>query len=167
MRLCVLLLSAGAALMDLFLWKISNLWICFWIAAGFLARIFLLPDAGLWPAVLGLLLPLLLLGWLFYFRMMGAGDIKLFCALGVWTGADSLLNGMFVSFLIAGGFAAVRMLRTKNARDRFAELFRYLSGCFRSGVRTEYNGEQAGKARMHLALPVLLAMILWCLGVYT
>lgn len=41
------------------------------------------------PAVLGgSILPLFLLAVLYYFRMLGAGDIKLFCAIGGLMGED-------------------------------------------------------------------------------
>lgn len=166
-RACVLVISAGAALMDLFMWKISNIWICIWIAAGILGAVFLFPEADLVSALLGLLFPLLLLGWLFYFRMMGGGDIKLFCTLGVWMGGTGILNGMLVSFLIGAAMAVVRLLCGKNARARFRGFFRYLAGFLSTGVRTEYEGKNDEKARVHVAVPVFLAMILWCMGVYS
>lgn len=78
----LLLTIAGVSvIMDLYSMKVKNNWIlcsllagagyCFW-KSGF---------AGLIRFVPGALVPLAILGWMFYFRMLGPGDIKVFCAL--------------------------------------------------------------------------------------
>ena len=77
--------SAAAMLMDLQTAKVDNGWICFSMAVGLGTQMWKKGLAGIWDFTAGSLLPVLILGGLFLFHMMGAGDIKLFCALGsVW-----------------------------------------------------------------------------------
>lgn len=53
------------------------------------------------------LVPLLLLYWA---KGIGAGDVKLFGAVGAWIGIWEVLQLMLYSFLYAGGIAAVLLL---------------------------------------------------------
>ena len=163
---CILLFSAGAALMDLFTWKVSNWWILIWLGAGFFYDLCVPERMKITDSLLGLLVPLVLLGWLFVLRMMGAGDIKLFCVLGIWMGPDGILNCMLVSFLVAGAMGIVMLIRRKIAKERFVFLGRYLKGLLKSGVKTDYDAAGAEKARLPIAVPVLAAVILRAVGVY-
>ena len=84
-------IAGVSVIMDLYSMKVKNSWIlcsllagaghCFW-KSGF---------AGLIRFVPGALVPLAILGWMFYFRMLGPGDIKVFCALGGIMGPAKIL----------------------------------------------------------------------------
>lgn len=163
---CILVISAGAALMDLFSWKVSNLWVYSWSAAGICFAALVPEGVNLAGSLLGLLVPLLLLGWLFWFHMMGAGDIKLFCTLGIWMGPGAVLNCMLVSFLAASVIAIVSMIIRKNARKRFAYMGNYFLRFIRSGVKTDYGAAGASQAKLPLAVPILIAVILRTVGLY-
>ena len=82
-RQMLLLTIAGiAVLMDLYEMRIKNSWIICSFIAGLSYSIWSGNRHGIVQYVLGMAVPLVLLGWLFYFRMLGSGDIKLFCVLG-------------------------------------------------------------------------------------
>lgn len=75
-------ISAMAVWMDLKDASVDNGWILFSFMIGFLIQI---TENGLKGGVIflaGVAVPVLLLGILFIFHMIGAGDIKLLCALG-------------------------------------------------------------------------------------
>ena len=86
-----------AAWDDLRSGRISNQLIVAGLLAGFLCQVVQYKAAGIVLFLGGSLLPLLLLGVLFYFRMLGAGDIKLFCVVGGFLGAMDLLKCMLVA----------------------------------------------------------------------
>ena len=76
-RQMLLLTIAGiAVLMDLYEMRIKNSWIICSFIAGLSYSIWSGNRHGIVQYVLGTAVPLVLLGWLFYFRMLGSGDIK-------------------------------------------------------------------------------------------
>ena len=82
-RQMLLLTIAGiAVLMDLYEMRIKNSWIICSFIAGLIYSIWSGNRYGIVQFVLGTAVPIVLLGWLFYFRMLGTGDIKLFCVIG-------------------------------------------------------------------------------------
>lgn len=159
---CCLIFSLVAAIMDLSIHKVKNIWIYSWMAAGFFFRFVF--QADIWSGCLGLLFPILFLGIFFFFGMMGAGDVKLFSVLGIWMGLEALLNCMFVSFLIAAFFAVFSFICHKNAAERFLYLQNYLRELFLWKEKKDYGAVGAKKARIPLALPAFMAVIFQCLG---
>lgn len=76
--------------------------------------------------VQGILLPIILLFFLFYFKMLGAGDIKLLSVLGGFIG----WKGCFVILMLSIGYSAiwslVKMLYYNNLKDRFLYFSHYV-----------------------------------------
>lgn len=89
-----LILALGAVEMDLRSRRIANVWLAAGWAAGFWIQ---LSPGGRGAAAFaaGSFLPLALLAVLFWFRMLGAGDIKLLSALGGLMGASAVLQCIF------------------------------------------------------------------------
>ncbi len=162
----LLLLSAGAVIMDIFGWRISNYWIYGWGAAGFVYEFIFFGGEGIWDRMIAMALPILLLAWLFYFRMMGAGDIKLFAATGVWLGSSDILICLLLSF-VAGAFTAIVLfLKNRNAKERFGVLGKYAARLLRTKVRIDYGIKNAGNARVHVSIFLLVGVLLKIIGVY-
>ena len=75
-------ISAMAVWMDLREEAVDNSWVLFSIMAGFLLQLLEKGPKGMIIFLTGAAVPLILLGILFIFRMLGAGDVKILCALG-------------------------------------------------------------------------------------
>ena len=99
----LLLTIAGiAVLMDLYEMRIKNSWIICSFIAGLTYSIWSGNRHGIVQFVLGTAVPIVLLGWLFYFRMLGTGDIKLFCVLGGLMGPYHILWCMWYALTSLG-----------------------------------------------------------------
>ncbi|MCR4672772.1 MAG: A24 family peptidase [Lachnospiraceae bacterium] len=125
-EILLLILCGAAAVYDIKTMKVPN-FITFTGVAGGIA-VSLLPGSPLSPgaAVLGMMMPVLLLLPLFLCSMMGAGDIKLFMAAGCFLGPYRVINVMILSILAAGIASMVRILRFGLLRERFTVFFNYL-----------------------------------------
>ena len=77
-------IAAGcAALMDIQRAKVDNGWLLFCVLVSLFTRIWKMDVSSLETWICGLLVPILILGILFIFRMLGAGDIKLLSVIAV------------------------------------------------------------------------------------
>lgn len=85
---------------------------------------------GLLESLLGIVAPFLLLFLLYALRMLGAGDIKLFSAIGAILGFKAVLLIMAYSFLAGGLIAVVIVIINQNAKERFLHMFNYIKNIF-------------------------------------
>ena len=94
----VLTVATGAVWMDLRTRRIANEWIITAWIAGLVTQLIRYGAAGAGIFLFGMLFPILALYILFYFHMLGAGDIKLLSAVGGFLGVPAILKCMIVSF---------------------------------------------------------------------
>lgn len=113
-KLNILIFTAVSAWMDLRWRKVKNVWILAWLLPGLVFQASPYARTGMADGLTGLFLPILLLGWLFLLRKMGAGDIKLFSVIGLWTGSEVLLRFLLASMLCGAGYAAFLLVRKKD-----------------------------------------------------
>ncbi len=168
--------TAVAVLFDLRTDKIPNRLLLAGTAAGFLAGALQAtagPNAGIsdgmaWKAwmlmVSGALLPLLFPGILYVFGLLGAGDVKLFCMMGVYLGAKEGWQLIKGAFLLGGIYAAVLLLIRKNARARFTYLVHYFRQPPAQRDPGGYLRGTPASGRMHFSVPVFLSLLLWAAG---
>lgn len=116
--------------------------------------------SGLLSFAGGSLLPLLLLGVLHYFRMLGAGDIKLFMAVGGFLGTVGSLKCIALTFLAAGIVSAARLIRHRSLRQRFHYFFQYLADWLHGGKWTPYICGAEEGAAIHLSLSIAVSALL-------
>ena len=158
--------SLMSMIMDIRWEKVSNRWILFgWLAAAAWQTCGKGPEGVLF-FLAGALFPIGLLFPLFASKMLGTGDIKLFSALGIWLGADSVLMCMFWSFIAALIMAVFILIINRTLKIRLRYLKNYFRRFFGSGIKTDYEIQRAGKARIHISIPVLVGVILKVVGVY-
>ncbi len=162
----VVLYALLAMLQDLFKSKISNRFILTGWAAGAAAACLYPSSEGIWQFLGGAAVPVLLLFVLFYFRMIGAGDIKLLSVLGGMVGIRASLGVLISSFLIGGVLAAVLMTVRKSWGRRFRFFLRYVQNYNTTGIRIPYRPEISGSEGMHFAVPVFAAVLLWKGGLF-
>lgn len=108
-----MLLGAGAAVMDLRGWRVSNVYLALFGAAAFLYEFVFYGGSGLSDRLIAAAIPLLILWFFFYFRRIGAGDIKLLCTLGLWMGVKDIIYCMLYSFA-AGAVVSLFILLTRK-----------------------------------------------------
>lgn len=170
-RVSVLSLSATAALSDIDKWRISNLNLAVWAIAGLAYELIFLGGANITGKLVGVFLPVLLLGIFFLFRMLGAGDIKLFCVLGIWMGAEDILKCMLFSFLIGAAISLINIVINKSARERLLTLVGYLANVRADSIAksqgfSDYGAKKAGRARVNVCVFAFFGVMLKLTGVY-
>lgn len=114
---------------DIKTYKIKNGITFPFIFIGFLTNFVIDGWKGLFFSVQGCIIPVIFLLIFFMLKMLGAGDIKLFCAIGSIAGPKFVLYTMIYSFISGGIIALVLMVLRKNLLQRFFYFFRYLKIC--------------------------------------
>ena len=165
-ELFLVIVKGAAVICDLWKGKIPN----FLIAAGlgtacwFQFTEFGIP--GFWSFLGGSMLPLLLLAVLFYFRMLGAGDIKLFCVIGGFLGIENLLSCMAVSFLMGAVISLVLLIKRRSLKRRLSYFFAYIGRFYRTRKWVPYRDGQEKEAEFCFSVPVFLSVMLYIGGIY-
>ena len=156
-------IAAGcAALMDIQRAKVDNGWLLFCVLVSLFTRIWKIDVSSLGSWICGLLVPILILGILFIFRMLGAGDIKLLSVIGSMIGPTKILNCISYSFLIA----AALMISSGIVCQRILYLLHYISVYFKTGKREPYYKSGMPLENFHFTVPIFLSALLYAGGVY-
>lgn len=85
----------------------------------------------------GMIIPIFCLGILFYFRMLGAGDIKLFAVVGSFIGRDVVWVILY-SIFVNGIVSFFILYRERAFVQRFQYFGQYIRRFFLSGEREAY-----------------------------
>lgn len=150
--------------MDLHRQKISN----YWILAGWILGICLQIIYDGWTGAgsffIGAGVPVLWLFVLFYFRMLGPGDIKLLSVLGGLLGYRAAICLIIFSFFFGGILSLGLLITSGTMRFRFRYFAEYFKTYFKTREHTPYYrlGEQA--ENIHFTLPILLGVFLYVGG---
>lgn len=121
----VIAISIAALVNDLKYFKIPNKLNLTFIVAGLLLNACL---GNVKLALAGMAFPMILFP-LFAVRMMGAGDIKLFCAVGAIVGFPNIVSIICYS-VIFNGIIAVLLLIFRKEKGGFAHIVEWLKCCF-------------------------------------
>ncbi len=163
--LFLLAVTGAAVLWDIRTGKVPN----FLIAAGLgTASWFRLTELGIfgfWRFLGGSALPLLLLAVLFYFRMLGAGDIKLFCVIGGFLGTERVFICMALSFLMGAVISLVLLIKRSIFKARVLYFFAYIGKLYQTGKYSPYRRKDR-EAEFCFTLPVFFSVLLCVGGVY-
>lgn len=168
----VLTVATGAVWMDLRTRRIANEWIITAWIAGLVTQLIRYGTAGAGIFLFGMLFPILALYILFYFHMLGAGDIKLLSAVGGFLGVPAILKCMIVSFMSGAVLSIGIILVCGNLPQRLTKFFNYFQTYFtkrKYQKKTEpvpyYDGKW-GMECIHFSVPVLMGVLLWIGGFY-
>ena len=153
----VLLLSEVALLCDLATEKVPNPLILSGLGAGLIWQLMENRLGGAAGFLAGASIPTVLLGGLYLFRMIGAGDIKLLAALGGFLGTSGSFRCLILSVLIGGACAGVLVVIRKNFQSRMLYLGRYLGEGRNFPPYLDGVGEDG---RFCFTLPVFLAVLI-------
>lgn len=164
-EILVLTIAGTAVVMDIASMRISNGWILCSLLTGFLYSL-----SGKGPCfgefALGALIPAAALGGLFVFRMLGAGDIKLFCTLGGIMGPETIWRCMGVSFLMGAAISLPLLILYGNSAERLRYLQSYIRDYQRTGIRKPYYRTGSALENFHFTVPIFMSVMLYAGGIY-
>lgn len=161
-----LVIAGTAAVMDLCTSRVENEWILFSVTIGFIWRVLQDGISGIPDFAAGMILPAVILGGLFYFRMLGPGDIKLFCALGGVMGPGAVLKCILSSFLLGAVISLAILIFCGSFLTRIQYLIRYFREFFQTGEVRPYYRKGMTLENFHFTVPVFLSVVLYAGGVY-
>lgn len=136
-------------------YRIRNKLTFSFMLAGLGTNLILGGIKGVSEALLGILVPFVLLILLYALRLLGAGDVKLFCALGAILGYSDVLKVMVYSFIAGGVIASIILLIRKNAKERILHFINYLKYSmltFSLQPYTDFDNKDGGKFRFAYAV---------------
>ena len=107
---------------------------------------------------------MILCGWLFALAMLGAGDLKLLMAVGVYTGPSGIVKVLFLALISGAVLSLAKILKYGIFRERMMYLFNYVQQRV-SGRREPYMDmtypQKSEKWTIHFAVPVFLAVVIF------
>ncbi len=157
--LFVLSVGTGAIFCDLHERKIPNPLIVAGMILGAAWQWSAKGPPGMVDFLAGAIAPLLALGILHYFRMLGAGDIKLLMVLGGFLDFAGSLKCIGVSFLIAAVFSVAVLFKHRILVRRLNYFVQYLHNYRKNKMWAPYIGGQEDAAYLHFSIPVALGGI--------
>lgn len=162
----VLIISGTAVFMDFLMEKVVNSFICAGLMIGLLLQIRMWQAKGIVAYFMGILVPFVLLLPLFYFRMLGAGDIKLFCVLGGILGWESIVKVMVCSFFLGAVLSLAFLISCGNLKERCIYFFHYLYQYVITKEERPYMQKGKQVENIHFTVPVFLGIMLYAGGFY-
>lgn len=108
--------------------RIPNSFVFATLASGILINVFFGGFHGALTSVLGCFIAFTLMFVLHVFGAMGAGDVKLFAAIGALTGAQLVLPTFLVVALTGGVLGIVSMIRAGQLKFTLMRVFQILIG---------------------------------------
>lgn len=128
----VLALIVLSLISDIKTYKIKNKIVFPFMLLGITSNLVHDGWEGLKLSLIGLFVPILILFILYILRMLGAGDIKLFGAIGSIMGLRFAIKSMAFSFISGGVIGIILILCRKNGLKRFKHFWLYLKNTFLS-----------------------------------
>jgi prepilin peptidase CpaA len=152
------LLLAIAIIDDIRSYRIHNSVVVSGIAAGLTLNLIQSGFSGLLMSFIAAIIPIAVLLPLFVLRMLGSGDIKLFCAIGAIMGIQFIFNTILFAFLAGGIISLGIMLARKNTPERVRHMTTYIKSIYLSHSLLPYinfsNKNEGGKFHFSPAIAV-------------
>lgn len=151
-----------AVINDLYSYKVKNEITFSFAIIGIIYNLVFGSLQNFYSSILGMTVPFIILLPLYINKMLGAGDIKLFCALGAFVGFNLIIVSIGYSFIAGAIIAIILMLARKNMLQRFKYFFQYIRSCLLCLTLIPYDDlsvKQNG-AKMHFTIPIALGTML-------
>ena len=157
----VSLLLGFALVSDIKQYKIKNTVTLPFMLIGLITNYLFEGVSGVVQSMEAALLPVLFLLLLFALRMLGAGDIKLFSAIGAIMGVKFILYTLAYSFLWGGLISLLIIYVRKNGKQRFFYLFHYFKACLLSRSLLPYTdlADKGDGAKVRFSYAILCGAI--------
>lgn len=155
----MLTIGGAAVFCDLYERRIPNPLITAGFLLGLAWQWSVKGPPGMAHFVAGAGITLLLLGPLHYFKMLGAGDIKLFMVAGGLLGPWAGLKCIALSFLIAAVISAGILCKHRILRQRLNYFVQYLRNYFENRKWEPYIQPEEDAAYLHFSVPIVLSCL--------
>lgn len=140
--------------------KIRNQYSMPFVLVGFLTNC-LLGEVGWSGSLFGILLPFIVFFPFFYLHMFRAGDIKAMMAIGAIMGYRFVGNAIFYIFAVGLIVALAKMIKHRNAKERFSNVARYFKMLFHTFKIVPY--EEAASQDNTAHFPFSIAIVAGCI----
>ena len=158
-------IAGGGLLMDLLQEKVDNRLICLGFGSGLILNIFYSGFTGILHFFSGAFFPLLCLLPLFFFRMIGGGDIKLLSALGGILGYPKILSLLLLTFLTGAILSLAFLISCGNLKERISYFISYFYSCRRNRSWKPYRRKGLEPENFHFTVSIFAGIILLTGGV--
>lgn len=159
-------IAGGGLLMDLLQEKVDNRLICLGFGSGLILDIFYSGFSGILHFFSGAFIPLVCLLPLFYFRMLGGGDIKLLSVLGGILGCPKVFLLLLFAFLAGAVLSLAFLISCGNLRERISYFISYFYSCRERGSWTPYRKKGLEPENFHFTISIFVGIILVTGGVF-
>lgn len=160
--LCVVM---TAVLFDLQRGRIPNSVIVTGVLLGGAYHLFTGGILGTMIFLGGVFLPVVMFGAFYYFRMIGAGDVKLLCVVGGFLGPSACFSCIVAAVLSGGVISMVLMAHRHNFNQRLVCFSDYVSRCSKDGRWNSYLEGMQEDAKLCFSVPVLLGILYYMGGI--
>lgn len=134
----ILSCASIAGITDLYSKKIYNWLTLSVMLLGLILQGYENGFTGLAQSVLGIGTGILILGWLFVFRVMGAGDVKLLMAFGAVGGARYCLNVAALSLFLGVVLSLIVMTKERKLLITGKRIYFFFLTLFHRELRLEF-----------------------------
>ena len=162
----VLAVAGTAVFMDFLMERVINSFICLGLLLGLALSLRSGGIGGVSVYAAGVLIPCILLFPLFYFHMLGAGDIKVFAVLGGITGIYGILHIILGAFFLGAVLSLAFLVSCGNLRERISYFIHYFFQYFVTGQSRPYIRKGKQVENFHFTVPILLSVMLYAGGFY-
>lgn len=115
----------------------------------------------------GMIFPLICLFPLFYFHMLGAGDIKLLVVIGGFFGWKGALSCVVLSIFFGAIISIYKLYKYQLFRERFAYFFHYTKLYMQTGERRPYYDHNlSDKVKLHFSIPIGIGTFVYSLYIF-
>lgn len=167
MRSVFMLSLAGFSMVyDIWKGKIPNPLIMAGLGIGWCFQLTAAGALGILDFLGGAGLPLFLLAGLYYFRMIGAGDVKLLAMLGGFMGVTGSFYCMLMSLLTGGAVSVGIVLWRRNLWSRLRYFMYYCRAYLDTGKWVSYREGDQGGGQFYFSIPVFISVVLYVGGMY-
>jgi prepilin peptidase CpaA len=121
-------LAVSIVYMDVRYRRIPNRLVLLTLVGGLIVNTIFAGWTGLWTSLGGTALAFALMFMLHLFATMGAGDVKLFAAVGSVIGLTHVLPTLVIVALVGGVMAFCKMIYTRRVAATMAGVFHFFYG---------------------------------------
>lgn len=114
----------------------------------------------------GVFLPAIIFGGIYYFRMIGAGDIKLLCMVGGFVGPLDCFSCITTAILFGGLISLAIMLRYHNLCQRLICFSEYINNYSKEKQWKPYLADTGENARFCFSIPVMFGVLCYVGGIF-